>query len=74
MFRHVASFLANGVVPRGPVMGFHVVPWQWFIGSKFYGVRGDRTLNLPLWQCFGSVWATTSPDGGPYIAYVFYYI
>ena len=48
MFRHVASFLANGVVPRGPVMGYHMAPWQWFIGSKFMESVGIEPRTSPF--------------------------
>jgi hypothetical protein len=52
-------FLSNGLVPRGPGMGCHVAPHflVMVVGLKIYGVRGDRTPDLPqgsmLWQCVG---------------------
>jgi hypothetical protein len=39
--------LANGMVPHGPGMGCHVAPYYWFGCLKYYGVRGDRTPDLP---------------------------
>jgi hypothetical protein len=48
MFRHVASFLANGLVPRGPVMGCHVAPLYWLVGQNFMESVGIEPRTSPF--------------------------
>jgi hypothetical protein len=46
-------FWANGMVPRGPIMGCHVAPRYWLVGlvyKNFMGVRGVRPPDLPTVQ------------------------
>jgi hypothetical protein len=51
--------LANGMVPRGLGVGCHVAPCLWCL--KSYGVRGDRTPDLPpKVERLRKEWATTS--------------
>ena len=38
--------MANGLVPRGPDMGCHVAPCNWFDCLKVYGVHRTRPRDL----------------------------
>jgi hypothetical protein len=68
--------LANVLVPRGPVVGYHVAPlyWLWFVNQNFMESVGVEPRTSPMAPCFGSMWATTSPHGGPCKLYEFNYI
>jgi hypothetical protein len=52
----------------------HMAPLCWLFVQNIMESVGIEPQTSPKVQCFGSVWATTSPHGGPYIAYLFYYI
>jgi hypothetical protein len=52
-------------MPRGPVVGCHVAPHNWFVGYiKFWYVAGGRTRDLPTGESTGRVRLASPPSGG----------